>query len=241
MRSRTPKKLLSIVLAIMMAITSMPISAVTVFAANDEAVTEVEAAMVAYETKFSSDTYLVGISEAYEAYVACQKALDAYLYGGQTNALEGKADALIEATANLDTFDSDTYATATGEISWLQYTNSSYSAYNIIDVSEGTANVLYAAEVGNHVAETATFNNCIVRYYMPSTSILLYDGITTPSIPIAFAARKTTSQVRYIYVTYPTSGTSSTDSSTGMSSENPYFQIEKNGKLSSEPYDTASC
>mgnify|MGYP001217248509 FL=1 len=98
-------------LAAMMVVTSVPFSAITAFAANgyvdvatDEKVQAVETAMKNFQSVLAEDKSYSNVGPAYAAYVACQQGLDAYIYGGESTALDGLADNLNTAVSAMAEF-----------------------------------------------------------------------------------------------------------------------------------------
>lgn len=111
MKKRLPKKILAAFLAAMMVVTSIPFSAITAFAANgyvdvatDAKVQAVETSMKKFQSELAKDKSYSNVVPAYKAYVACQQGLDAYIYGGKSNALDGLADNLNTAVAGMTEF-----------------------------------------------------------------------------------------------------------------------------------------
>lgn len=194
MKKSKSKRILAIFLSILMVMTSVPVVAFTAFAADDAAVTEVENAMADYEKKMDGTVY-TNMSAAYTAYVNCQKALDAYKYGGVTNALSGKAAALTSATANMQ--------------AWSAYTGTGRGTFqndgdNVSDAdyAENYKNVLYAEkgvgptvsyhganeDAGPHgktlLGGDAGAYTADTRFYTSNNTTLLYDGVTAPQFGI---------------------------------------------------------
>lgn len=205
MKIRKSKRFLAMLLSVLMVLTSLPIAAFTAFGAaavaEDPAVTEVKAAMTAYETKLESGTIYTNMSAAYQAYVDCQKALDAYQYGSTKNddgsykddftgALSGKADALNNAVANMTAFTPYT-GTAHGTFP----SDKDYVSED--NYKENYKNILYSAPVtttpsiyAENIAVTDAWKTWIgsstlawtadVSIFMSNDTVMLYDGITNP-------------------------------------------------------------
>ncbi len=194
MKKSKSKRILAIFLSILMVMSSVPVVAFTAFAADDAAVTEVQNAMTEYEKKMDGTVY-TNMSAAYTAFVNCQKALDAYKYGGVTNALSGKAAALTSAIGNMQPW---TAYTGTGRGTFQNDNNNVTDA----EYKENYKNVLYAekgvgptvsyhganedagphgktlfgGDAGPYTADT--------RFYTSNNTTLLYDGITAPQFGI---------------------------------------------------------
>lgn len=200
MKTKTSKKVLSFILAVMMIVTSIPMLGIVAFAdevaATDPAVIEVQDAMDAFEAKLSSAGAFTNVTAAYAAYVDCQEAIDAYVYGGETNALDGKAAALTAAVANIGNF---TGKTGTAVPSFAN------NSGNMTDYA-GTVynNVLYTSTVteSNKMEAANETGNVWHRIYYPETT-LLYDGTNDAVMPVMGMASVSDKKNRYIYGSYP--------------------------------------
>lgn len=206
MKITKSKRFLAMLLSVLMVLTSLPIAAFTAFGAaaatEDPAVTEVKTAMQKYEQKLDNGTVYTNMSAAYQAYVDCQKALDAYQYGTTKNddgsyqndftgALSGKADALNIAVNNMSEF---VPYTGTAHGTFPNDANNASEA----EYAENYKNILYSAPVTrepNYYAEaqpvsdpwrrvplvgqlkTSTADTSI---FMSTDTVMLYDGITNP-------------------------------------------------------------
>lgn len=206
MKITKSKRFLAMLLSVLMVLTSLPIAAFTAFGAaaatEDPAVTEVKTAMQKYEQKLDNGTVYTNMSAAYQAYVDCQKALDAYQYGTTKNddgsyqndftgALSGKADALNNAVNNMSEF---VPYTGTAHGTFPNDANNASEA----EYAENYKNILYSAPVTrepNYYAEaqpvsdpwrrvplvgqlkTSTADTSI---FMSTDTVMLYDGITNP-------------------------------------------------------------
>lgn len=221
MKTKTSKKVLSFILAVMMLVTSIPMLGFVALAdeaaATDSAVVEVQDAMDAFETKLSSAGAFTNVVAAYNAYVDCQKALDAYIYGGESNALAGKASALNTAIGNIGTF---TPKTASAIPTFANSSASDMKNY----AGEGFGNILYsstAESIGSAYAGQAGF-----QIIMSKDITVLYDGSNDILIPVMLDAYKSNnatpdvesstntaySKTRYFYAAYPsTAADGSTD------------------------------
>lgn len=206
MKITKSKRFLAMLLSVLMVLTSLPIAAFTAFGAaaatEDPAVTEVKTAMQKYEQKLDNGTVYTNMSAAYQAYVDCQKALDAYQYGTTKNddgsykndftgALSGKADALNDAVNNMSEF--------------VPYTGTAHGTFpndadnaSEAEYAENYKNILYSAPVtgtpvmfGENQAVTDPWraiplvgtlkpSTADTRIYMSADTVMLYDGITNP-------------------------------------------------------------
>lgn len=104
MKKRLSKKILAAFLAVMMIVTSIPLGAFYAYAeeasgeaTEDAAVTEVKNAMKQFQAKIAEGVSYTGTLNAYYKYTECQQGLDAYVYGGEKDALDGVADAMLQA------------------------------------------------------------------------------------------------------------------------------------------------
>lgn len=104
MKTKLSKRLLSVLLAIMMIVTSLPFVAISAFAADDTE--NLEASMEAFDVKISEmGADFTNLVAAYNAYVNAQKALDAYNYGGASNkVLTDAQNALDNAIGDVNRF-----------------------------------------------------------------------------------------------------------------------------------------
>lgn len=179
MKTKLSKRILSILLAALMVVTSVPLMA---FAATidadvdavDPAVQEVLDAMEKYEQKMDGTIYK-NISAAYNAYVDAQKALDAYIYGGDKNVIAGKAKALADAADSLADFVAYK-GTGTAKIGQSVIPEDVYS--NLL-YANGSTDTDYSTGVEAGKLSGAMKYGCFGYIYYPET-VLLYDG-TVPS------------------------------------------------------------
>ena len=184
MKKRLSKKVLAIFLAALMVATSIPLSVLHVFAADawtdaaqDAEVIKIENKMSEFESKlYEKDVVYCNVEHAYAAYVACREALDAYIYGGETNALNGKCDALDSAIKAMTEF--------TGKVTIS-------NTYDKVFATESTGGAGYLSNViwAGTVADTSKNNgkatcedkyNALTLYYPEVT--MLYDGSGTPLV-----------------------------------------------------------
>lgn len=189
MKKKLPKKILAAFLAVMMVATSIPFSAVTAFAATgyvdaatDEKVIAVENAMDAFKSKLSEEgKSYSNVSPAYAAYVNCQQGLDAYIYGGEENALDGLADTLNAAVNNMQEFDgieanTDRYRT-------VQIYSADSTGYSAEEYAQTYSNLLWS-ETGintdnNDGKQASDDGYAAVTLFYPEVT-LMYDGKTDP-------------------------------------------------------------
>lgn len=205
MKKRLPKKILAAFLAAMMVVTSVPFSAITAFAANgyvdvatDEKVQAVETAMKKFQSTLAEDKSYSNAGPAYAAYVACQQGLDAYIYGGESTALDGLADKLDTAVAGMTEFtgikaNTDRYRT--------QKIFENDTEYSSEEFAKAYSNVLWA-ETGVSLSEndgkTASSDGTVsTTLYYPSVT-LMYDDETTPVTSVMVNAAAEKKKDRYV-------------------------------------------
>ena len=203
MKKRLSKKVLAIFLAALMVATSIPLSVLHVFAADawtdaaqDAEVIKIENKMSEFESKlYEKDVVYCNVEPAYAAYVACREALDAYIYGGETDALTGKCDALDSAIKAMTEF--------TGKVTIS-------NTYDKVFATESTggagylSNVIWAGTVNdtssnNGKATCSDGYNALTLYYPEVT--MLYDGSGTPLVTkiMANAGGEKRGKNRYVY------------------------------------------
>ena len=184
MKKRLPKKILAAHLAAMMVVTSVPFSAITAFAANgyvdvatDAKVQAVETAMKKFQSTLAEDKSYSNAGPAYAAYVACQQGLDAYIYGGESNALDGLADKLNTAVSAMAEFTG--IKANTGKYRQVKvYANDDTGFDEATYLKDGYQNVLWL-ETGittdNNDGKQSKEDYSSLTLYYPSAT-LLYDG-----------------------------------------------------------------
>lgn len=192
MKKRLPKKILAAFLAAMMVVTSVPFSAITAFAANgyvdaatDEKVQAVETAMKNFQSVLAEDKSYSNVGPAYKAYVACQQGLDAYIYGGESNALDGLADKLNTAVSAMAEFTG--IKANTGKYRQVKvYADDDTGFDEATYLKDGYQNVLWL-ETGintdnNDGKQSKDTYSALTLYYPQAT--LLYDDETTPATSV---------------------------------------------------------
>lgn len=192
MKKRLPKKILAAFLAAMMVVTSVPFSAITAFAANgyvdvatDEKVQAVETAMKNFQSVLAEDKSYSNVGPAYAAYVACQQGLDAYIYGGESTALDGLADKLNTAVSAITEFTG--VKANTGKYRQVKvYANDDTGFDEATYLKDGYQNVLWL-ETGittdNNDGKQSKEDYSSLTLFYPSAT-LLYDGETTPATSV---------------------------------------------------------
>ncbi len=213
MKTKLSKKLLSLFLAVMMIVTSVPIISLSASGATeDAAVTEVRTAMKELETKLATKGTFTNVTPAYQAYVDCQEAIDAYTYGGEADALNDVADALRAAIANIGDF---TGVEVTEYVpTFADSPNSDMVPYH----EEGYNNILFSPTATVQFDEWCVTTGGGVKsklYHSPNT-IVLYDGVNEIQIPVMVSTYRSgdaswnkvgiiygSAKTRYIISAYP--------------------------------------
>ena len=173
--SKCFKKVLSLIIASVMLVSAMPITAF----ASDAELDALKDAIAAYESKMNGTVY-DDMKDAYEKYITAKEYAYAYEYGNRTDLdLADAADKLSAATTSM----------ANNEWSPIEVT-SPYFKYGESNVpSEFTGNVIYRSTpelFGGGVIEAAKY-----MFYMPKNAVLLYDGIHSIKIPVMIAFNNT--------------------------------------------------
>ncbi|MFR5874858.1 MAG: hypothetical protein ACLUFN_00050 [Eubacterium sp.] len=204
MKTRLSKKVISVILSVLMVLTAMPM---TVFASIDsvdgidgvdENTIPLLEAITAYENKMDGTVY-TNMYAAYTAYVQAHEAYDSYVYGDSNIDLTAYTSALTTATENMT--------------SWTkEQANAAIARYAAPFGSEDNStspyatpyykNVLYTTQTSSSVASVEANANVRKQVYY-STATLLYDGLTTPALPVMASGQVTLNKTRYMYATYP--------------------------------------
>lgn len=192
MKKRLPKKILAAFLAAMMVVTSVPFSAITAFAANgyvdvatDAKVQAVETAMKNFQSVLAQDKSYSNVGPAYAAYVACQQGLDAYIYGGESNALDGLADKLNTAVSAMAEFTG--VKANTGKYRQVKvYADDDTGFDEATYLKDGYQNVLWletGINTNNNDGKQSKEDYSSLTLFYPQAT-LLYDGETTPATSV---------------------------------------------------------
>lgn len=200
MKTKLSKRILSVFLAVLMMVTSVPMAAFTAFADNsgsvitDSYIDAARAQMTAFEEKLETpNASYKKVTNAYNAYVGCQEALDAYIYGGvSSSVLEQAANNLKTAIAGIEDYTVDAAINAVNEKD-----NTTYRKVWSGDSDAETfyKNVLwsetnYNAERGSANGVNASNQNAptvkTILYYPEVT--MLYDGKNIPQATMRVTA-----------------------------------------------------
>lgn len=215
MKTRLSKRVLSVLLAVLMVITSVPMMAFTAFADIDDAVTgAIDDAIQLYELKMDGTVY-TNMKAAYDAYLDAKEARDAYVYGDIDVDLNAAAKKLQDATDAMTAFN-DPVANATVE---------KQNSTDVIN-ADYAKNLLYAekqSEVANkRVTGSWSFKFDVKLYYSPNT-IALYDGSDNITIPVTayWWWDQTSIDDRGMLALYPT------DNAENSSANNSQLQLKE--------------
>lgn len=214
MKTKLSKRILSVFLAVLMMVTSIPMAALTAFADNsgsaitDSYIDAANAQMLAFKTKLETpNASYKKVTNAYNAYVGCQEALDAYMYGGVSSSVLSQAtENLKTAIAGIENYTGDAAINAVNEKD-----RTDYSRVWTGDSSDlPLKNVLWSET--NYNAERGSANGIntnnesqpyiLTTLYYPEVT-LLYDGKNIPQATIRVTATgtgrsKTRNYKRYV-------------------------------------------
>lgn len=178
MKTRLSKRVLSVLLAVLMVITSVPMMAFTAFADIDDAVTgAIDDAIQLYELKMDGKVY-TNMKAAYDAYLDAKEARDAFVYGDIDVDLNAAAKKLQDATNNMNAwtapkFDAPAYHSGDGKNSVA---------------TGGYSNVVYASQTTNFSGSVNVpsrwGSSC--KLATPNVIVFAYDGVNSVSGPIVF-------------------------------------------------------
>lgn len=192
MKLKGSKKIVSLFLAVLMVVSSVPAFALNASAAVNTStdVSVLRDAIDAYETKMTSGKIYTNMANAYTYYIAAQKAYDACVYGYNdayvakattdlTNATNAMTEWKAYTASKWGTFDGEQDEQATEENYKKFYKNVLYST---VGGAVGTNTV----NLGNRGFATATCYDKSTFYY-PET-VLMYDGTTDPQMGVVYSS-----------------------------------------------------
>lgn len=188
------KKVISIILAVLMVVTTVPTAvwATTINSKEDFPATNLLGAIEAYENKMDGTVYN-NMANAYNAYVDANKAYDAYVYGDAGVNLGTYANNLVNATNAMTKF-TDPVANATVQ------SRDTDTAIN----SNYATNLIYA-EKQSILADEGSKQNVNMQIVYSANTIALYTGATI-RIPVFcfWLYDQTGFSSRKVYALYPT-------------------------------------
>ena len=211
------KKILAAVLAALMAVSMMPLTA---FASD---VTDLTDQMYLFEQEMLDSNIYTNVAPAYKAYVDANEAFDAYTYGKSDNAqLVAAKNALATARSNMAVW---TKPTASATTTYHANTDGGIdraARYSVnLLASEYGPNKMGGAEgTGDTIAYDNTVANATIKVYY-AENVLLYDGVTNPQFPVVYSNQVTGSKnkSRYTHTVYPANSLGSKDTSGNDSTE----------------------
>ncbi len=177
------KRLISVLLSALLIATSLPLFAFNAMAADTSALDD---AMAAYEAKMDGNFY-TNMTAAYDAYVAAA-ALKAD-ENATAAQISSAASALTSATNNMGDFSG--YA-ANGTVAYGSGENQPDGGAGIL-WANGASDTAYDQSQGGH-SQTDTLGVGLIKYgayywfYYPTNTVLMYDGKTTPVLPVMMGA-----------------------------------------------------
>ncbi|MBR1763310.1 MAG: hypothetical protein IJ731_08115, partial [Eubacterium sp.] len=187
------KKITSVILAVLLAITSFPFVALA-----DDATARIDDAILYYEQAMDG-RIRVNMTAAYDAYVEANKARDAYKYGNVDVDLDAYADTLNAAVDNMTEWSYNGITSVTPYFGDDSGDNSAYA-------NNGVGNILYwgsPLEGDGAKYTSGTIANVEIELWYPANTVLLLDGKKTPAMPVMSMAKKNTGKNRYVYQIYP--------------------------------------
>lgn len=202
MKTKLSKRILSVFLAVLMMVTSIPMAALTAFADNsgsaitDSYIDAANAQMLAFKTKLETpNASYKKVTNAYNAYVGCQEALDAYMYGGVSSSVLSQAtENLKTAIAGIENYTGDAAINAVNEKDRTDYSRvwtGDSSDLPLKNVLWSETN--YNAERGSANGVNTSGTNqpyVLTTLYYPEVT-LLYDGKNIPQATIRVTATGT--------------------------------------------------
>ena len=209
------KKTVAVLMSALIVLSSLAVGGITASAAT-YSTEQLEALCDTYEQRMDGSAY-TNMQAAYDAWYNAQ----AYLVGveaGIANAedVDTYYTALETAINNMGTW---TAATGNATPSFVDdSTGTSYDGF-VHDSVDYAVNILYWPGCTTYTAKGETAGVIIDLFY--PTTVLLYDGVNVPTMPVMARASKTTDNTRYVYQLYPAA-------SVVDNSNNNYFRLTEN-------------
>lgn len=201
-KTKVSKRILSILLAALMVITSVPLMAFTAF--GDDITDKLENAMNNYVSTVGNiandkTNVYTKMKPAYDAYVAAQKQLDSYKYGGVDNGASAAADALNNAVNEMKNSAVSLEAYKANAVPQMKgVTVPPYYYSNLLSSPNCTTDNRAIDDENYEGLESA-------MYYAPT--VMLYDGVNDSAMPVMTHFRRsktiTGSNRIYLYAYYP--------------------------------------
>lgn len=191
MKFKGSKKIVSLFLAVLMVVSSVPAFALNASAAvnTSTGVSVLRDAIDAYETKMKTGGIMTNMKAAYDAYVNAQKAIDAIKYGYSTSInVASVAANLTNATENMSSWTSYKGTMRSKFSGDKDYLDDYY--YNVT-----YQNILYADETASSVGEAKVqtykdwaSNLSTIGKFTYSSVVMLYDNETAPQTGVMFTS-----------------------------------------------------
>lgn len=186
--AKKSKRLLSILLSAVMVISSLPLVAITAFADTDSDKATLQEAMDQYKQKMDG-TFYTNMSDAYSKFVTANEVMDIYDATGYDVGMAKAATDLNYSMAQMGTFTSKQGTVLGKMVNDDSYVTEDY--YKQI-----YQNILYSPTCDTHAAQSTktTYGSAwngssgATWYVSFPTTVMLYDGITTPQTAIMTSA-----------------------------------------------------
>lgn len=193
MRTKLSKRILSVLLAALMVVTSVPLMSFSAFAAETDAITDPEVlaaqeAMQAFADKLATEGAAYGnVEPAYNAYVDVQEAIDAYYYGGaDVSTLQNAVTALNNASSRMTNFTGYTIdSSATNTQVWAGDSTSNYEGYkNVLWIDAGYNPTFDSFLSYSNCDMVMTSGKSVTTAIAYPETVLFYDGVNTPATSV---------------------------------------------------------
>lgn len=195
MANKRTKRFISVLLAAVMVVSSLPFTVFSAFAADidasDPIITKAETAMHTYETKMDGTIYK-NMASAYDAYVKLQEYVDIYKYTGTDKGISAQVTALTTATNQLTdenkfvSYTGDKYARVSKDSGSNTEENYRTLNKNLLYAPDVTTSPTYAS-TGQVTMKSDWNGSCYYFGYIFTSrgAVMLYDGVTAPQTIIA--------------------------------------------------------
>lgn len=197
MKFKGSKKIVSLFLAVLMVVSSVPAFAINASAAVNTStdVSALETAMHSYEDKMKTGGIMTNMKAAYDAYVNAQKAYDAVKYGYSTSIdVSAVANNLTNATNAMTEWTAPTFTA---------------KAYHMNQEAKGAENnIVYCAVNPTWWSDWKQVDLYKAQIAMANNIVACYDG-NPASIPVSGQYQVTNSNSRGVYWTTFTAPSSS--------------------------------
>ena len=196
MKFKGSKKIVSLFLAVLMVVSSVPAFAINASAAVNTStdVSALETAMHSYEDKMKTGGIMTNMKAAYDAYVNAQKAYDACVYGYNDAYVAKATTDLTNATNAMTEWTAPTFTA---------------KAYHMNQEAKGAENnIVYCAVNPTWWSDWKQVDEYKAQIAMANNIVACYDG-NPASIPVSGQYQVTNSNSRGVYWTTFTAPSSS--------------------------------